>query len=345
MFKINSDTNQCRFIKADDGKLGFLGRIDFSNPGSPVIIWQGTRIKANFTGNKVGIKFRDNWGQNFFNVIIDGKIHLLKAEPVENDYMLDETLADGPHELIIFKRTEAIFGHITFKGIFIDKSGSFGPVPAIKKRIEFYGDSITAGACNENPGDDNYDDYSTHNNYMAYGAITSRALDLDYSCISVSGTGLCYSWNPVLMLDIYDKIYPDRESPVYGFSGCSPDIVVINLGQNDFGYPKSIGKIFPADFCDKYMLLVRNIRNLYAKAFVVCTIGGMSAWRESPDLQKAFKEAVGELGSKDDRIRSYEFDAFSYNHPRTDVHVRMADELTSFLKGEFPEFFHEHVKK
>jgi hypothetical protein len=193
---------------------------------------------------------------------------------------------------------------------------------------------MTAGACNEDPAEDQYADYSTHNNYLSYGSITARNLNTEYVSIAVSGTGICYSWNPVFMADIYDKLYPDKTSKRYDFSGRKPDIVVINLGQNDYGYPANKGLPFPSDFTEKYVQLVRNIRSLYPDAKIVCAEGGMSAYHDSKELQAAFTKAIDELKTTDKKLYSFIFTAFSYNHPRIDTHAKLAEELTAFLKTE-----------
>jgi hypothetical protein len=39
-------------------------------------------------------------------------------------------------------------------------------------------------------------------------------------------------------------------------------------------------------------------------------------------------------GEGDSQVWSYRFEAFSWAHPRIDVHAQMADELTRFLKDE-----------
>ncbi len=326
--------NNWRRIPADCPDIYYIGRIDNHNPKAPVLIWQGTEIRANFTGKSIGFRFSDAWGENYFNVIIDSKINFLKLKKRgSHDYLLAEALPEGIHNLILFKRTEPMFGSAVFRGLILEKGAELCPKPEpLPLKIEFYGDSITAGACNEDPGDDQYDDHSTHNNYLSYAAITARNLNAEYFNIAVSGTGLCYSWNPVLMPEVYDKLYPDKSSAKYSFRGRKPDIVVINLGQNDYGYPKSIEKPFPSAYQEKYVEFVRNIRNLYPNAAIVCVIGGMYGYQESAEFRNAFGNAIVELKNNDQRLYSYVFTAFTESHPRVDTHIKLAAELTSFLK-------------
>src|SRR5262249_54428739 len=153
-----------------------------------------------------------------------------------------------------------------------------------------YGDSITAGVCDEvfpydNDGDTyNPIGYSSHNNYTAYGAITARNIDADYVAIACSGIGIGISWNDPTMPDVYDRLYYNfdvnqlrQASNRSDFSReRQPDIVVIDLGVNDFGRSNFLGLPFPADFVARYVALVDNLRALRPRAAIVLTLGGLS---------------------------------------------------------------------
>lgn len=322
-----------QIIPADSPDLYYIGRLDDRDPKAPVIVWQGTEVRASFTGKTIGFRFSGVSGLNFFNVIIDGQSRLLKLEDGEFDYLLAATLSDGPHDLILFKRSEAMSGNASFRGLILEKTAQLGPKPKpLSLGIEFYGDSITAGACNEDPGDDQYEDCSTHNNYLSYAAITARNFNAEYFNIAVSGTGLCHSWNPIMMPEIYDKIYPDSTSPKYGFSEKKPEIVVVNLGQNDYNYPLSINKPVPRNYAEKYVEFVRNIRSLYPESHIVCAIGGMDCYHASAEFRAAFQQAVQKLKNTDPKIHSFVFEAYTLTHPRVDTHLKLASELTAFLK-------------
>ncbi|HEX3044455.1 MAG TPA: SGNH/GDSL hydrolase family protein [Bacillota bacterium] len=330
------DGSGWRLVTPADPDLYSIGRIDTRVPEAPVFIWQGTEIRARFSGRRIGFRFSGAWGQNFFNVIIDGKIRvLLLTEGGTHDYLLSGELPDGLHELILYKRTEGKFSNSIFQGIILEEMAQLEAKPEpLPLCIEFYGDSITVGACNEDAGPDQYNDFSTHNNYRSYGAITARALSAEYVCIAISGVGVCYSWNTLLLGDIYDRLYPDLNSPKFAFSGRIPDIVVLNIGQNDYGYSVTKDVAFPTDFTEKYVGLIRNIRSLYPDARIVCAMGGMSAYNDSAELRAGFTKAVAELQAADGKIFSLSFTPFTYNHPRVDTHEKMATELTAFLKKE-----------
>jgi lysophospholipase L1-like esterase len=328
------------FISADNPGFAYSGRIDFSNPLSPVLIWQGTEIRARFTGTRISVRLSKVQGNCYFNLIVDGKVHVLKPEasPIEFDYELKEDLPPGTHELSLFKRTEAAYGQANFEGIMVSAGESLAGVPDGRPlKIEFYGDSITVGACDEEPSPkDSYADLITHNNYVSYGANAARALNAEYSNISYSGIGLCASWNEYLLPQVWDRLYPRSDSARYDFADRAPDIVVLNVGQNDFGYPAAKGQAFPQGFAEAYVKLVRAMRAQYPQAWIISVEGGMSAYHDSIELQRAWAKALKQLKADDPRVLSLVFKAFTYNHPRANTHAALAKELEAFIRANVP---------
>jgi len=201
-------------------------------------------------------------------------------------------------------------------------------------RLEFYGDSITAGACNADPvqDQDQHDDMSMHDGTRAYGALAARQLGADYVGIALSGSGIAASWNGVLLPDVFDRVAPRHDAALAEVGPRTPDAVLINLGQNDFSFPQEQGAPFPIDFGARYVAFVRQLRIRYPNAYIVALLGGMTGWRESPELRQGFADAVRVLQQDDPRIASYIFQNDSPLHPRLDVHALMASELVAFLR-------------
>jgi lysophospholipase L1-like esterase len=347
------------FIAANDPDYAYVGRIDRKNPAAPVLIWSGTTVKARFHGKSLGIQLNSLNGNNYFTAIVDGEARMLTAvDSGRAVYQWNGRLADTDHELTLFKRTEAMFSFIAFEGLLIDRDQrALRPRPrALPRKIEFYGDSITAGAIDEvfpydNDGDTyNPIGYSAHNNYTAYGAITARNIDAEYVAIACSGIGVSVSWNDPTMPDVYDRLYYKfdvgelrQDSNRYDFSTeRSPDIVVINLGVNDFGRSNFLGNPFPADYVDRYLALVANLRALRPRAAIVLTLGGLSTGSSNGQaavLMDAFTTVVSHFttgATRDPNLYGFVFHATnSANpgiHPRDYTHQLLADELTRFLK-------------
>lgn len=349
------------FVPADDPRYAYVGRIDWKDPAAPVLIWSGTTVRARFHGKSLGIQLNSLNGSNYFQVVVDGEARMLTAVPSGRAvYRWNGRLSDGDHDLVIFKRTEAMFSYSAFEGLFLDKGQrSLGAKPRpLPRKIEFYGDSITAGVCDEfypydNDGDTyNPVGYSSHNNYTAYGAITARNIHAEYVAIACSGIGVALSWNDPTMPDVYDRLYYKfdvgelrQESNRYDFSTeRAPDIVVINLGVNDFGRSNFLGLPFPADYIERYRTLVENLRALRPHAAIVLTLGGLSTGSSNGQaavLMDAFTTIVKHFTTgkaRDRNIHALVFRAANVVnpgiHPRDYTHQQMADELTQFLKDE-----------
>lgn len=326
-----------RLIAPDDARLRWVGRIA-NVPGGKLLAWSGSELRARFSGRQLGLRFASShWGASHFTVEIDGRRHWLAAPGnAASDWQLREPLADGEHELRLVKRTEAAMAETVFLGLRLAEGGRLlEPPPPRPLRLVFYGDSITAGACNGDVADDQYEDLYPHDGTRAYGAVTAGRLGADYVGIAVSGIGITATWGELLMPQVWNRHAPRLDAAIAPPDPRAPDVVLLNLGQNDHGFPASKGQTIAPDFGARYLAFVRQLRGRYPQARLVLLMGGMSAPREQPAIPHAVQRAVQTLRDEgDDRVWSYRFEAFAWAHPRIDVHTQMADELTRFLTEE-----------
>jgi len=325
------------FIAADHPRLRWIGRSQ-AVAGTRQLSWSGTELRARFTGTGLTLRLAPAQGRtNYFTVEVDGRPHslaLLGNGPA--DWRLRDPLPPGEHELRLLKRTEASQAESVFLGLRLSDHGTLLEPPAPRPlTLEFYGDSITAGACNGDIGADQYEDLSSHDGTRAYGAVTAQKLGADYVGIAVSGIGITATWDELLMPQVWNRYAPRLDAPVAPAQGRAPDVVLVNLGQNDYGFPHSQGRPMATDFAPRYLAFVRELRARYPQSRIVLLIGGMTAWKEEPAIPKALTEAVRTLRAEGDtKVWTYTFEAFSWAHPRIDVHMLMADELVAFLKAE-----------
>ncbi|HEY1629049.1 MAG TPA: GDSL-type esterase/lipase family protein, partial [Tepidisphaeraceae bacterium] len=247
-----------------------------------------------------------------------------------------ENLGGGRHHLILFKRTEATAGTVRFRGVeFETAAHAWIPHdPAYKLKMEFIGDSITVGACDEDGPADQWTDHRTHDNALSYGALTAAAFAADYRNIAVSGMGVVTGWTDLKAGEVWNRIYPNPSSPVANLSAWTPRIVFVNLGENDDSFPKAHGKPFPQNFAQGYVALIRAIRNAYPSAHIVLLRGGMWGGANSQPLRKAWESADAQLEASDRAITHFVFTHWSSNHPRLADHRAMADELIAWLKQQ-----------
>lgn len=347
-------------IPPSDPSFRYVGRFDRNDANCYRFAWSACQIQFRFTGHFAVVlledaasggpsKVRGN-SNNYFNVVVDDRPPAaLPLEKGRSEYFVAEGLSDGEHTVTLFRRTEPLFNETRFRGIRLE--GRFGkllpPPPAPKRLIEFIGDSITAGYGNEaNDAKDGFCQ-ATENNYLAYGAITARNLSADYVCLAWSGQGVFRDRQgktdktlPVL----YHRALPADANSTWDFRGYKADVVVINLGTNDFAAtapPKE-------DFLKAYRGLVETVWRKHPGAHVFCCVGPMmqdNFPKDSPGLPTIrawLTEMVAEYvkaGHKD--VHYVEFDRQDHRnglgsnyHPSLKTHRILADKLTEAIKKE-----------
>ncbi|MHC4503970.1 MAG: electron transporter RnfD [Planctomycetota bacterium] len=327
-------------IPADHEHFQYTGRIDFSRRSAPQITWPGTYIKARFTGTSLKVILADEKGKNHFGVFIDGNYespHVIRCTQGKSTYDVAKGLAPGEHSVMIFKRTEGDQGTTIFGGLVLDGGAKLlPPGPRPRLRIEIIGDSISCGLGNEARNKKQEHDAAYKNNFLAYGAITARALDAEYMCTAKSGIGLIKSWFPVTMVQYHRQLLATGGSPGgprWDFKKWQPHIVVINLFQNDSWIVK---KAPPGDAerVEAYVRFVKTIRGHYPKAHIFCTLGTMSASKSKwARYVRTAAEEVSAAG--DSKVHSYIFKGGTGNmHPRVNHHRQMAAELTELIRSK-----------
>jgi len=332
------------FVAANSMQFTYSGRIDFSQVNAPKLTWPGSSVKANFSGTYLAVVLDDERGQNFFNVIIDGDDlapYVLQAKQGETSYVISTALAPGPHRVEIYKRTEGAEVATYFKGLELgDNERLLTPPERQKRRIEIFGDSITSGMGNEGPdnGADNL--ASDKNNYLAYGAIAARALDAELHTISQSGIGVMISWFDFTMPEFYTQLSAvGNNQTVWNFSQWTPDVVLINLMQNDKWLIDNEKRLQPIPSDQQriafYQNFVEQIRLLYPKALLICALGSMDA-TENDKWPNYVRQAVANMQAKGDpNIDTLFFDFTGYGqHPRVAQHYANAEKLVDFVKAK-----------
>ncbi|MEH6434208.1 GDSL-type esterase/lipase family protein [Massilia sp. DD77] len=323
--------------------LQYTGRIDAAASGAPVLSFPNTAIAGQFTGTSLAIKLDDQHGKNFYNVFLDGDLArptIIGADKGSKTYLVANGLKPGKHRFLITKRTEGEEGATVFLGLELDdKAGLLPPPPRPTRRIEFYGDSITSGMGNEAP-DDGVDHLGKDkNSFRSYAALSARQLGAEGHFISQSGIGVMISWFPFTMPDFYDQANAvGNNDSRWDFSKWTPDVVVINLMQNDSWLIGRDHKLQPepdeAQRIAAYKAFVQRIRALYPKAYIVCALGSMDATKTGSPWPGYVSAAVrGMQADGDKRIDTLFFPFTGYGaHPRVHHHEANAQRLSAFIR-------------
>ena len=330
-------------IKADNPNFQYTGRIDYSVPDKPVIYWPGTYIRANFEGSLLILMLDDQTGQSYYNVFVDDDYdhpYLVDCNAGSQIYLISAVLTDTVHSLLLFRRTEASTGPTIFLGIQINDGKTLVEPPVRPAhKILFYGNSITCGMGNEAPDSGTDDKMSQENNFLAYGAITSRLLDADYMCIAKSGIGIMISWFPLIMPEYYYRLNPDDPASNWNFDEYIPDVVVINLLQNDSWL---IGNLNPVPDSSQrvaaYVDFIRTIRSRHPNAFIVCSLGSMDATKVGSPWPGYIESAVQFVHAADNDTNIttffFPFDPAWTKHPRVRHHLIMGQNLADHISDK-----------
>lgn len=323
-------------VPANHAELQYTGRVDFTNPQAPTLNWAGNAVAIAFQGTalQVNLTCKTTNENNYLTVIVDGgtptTLVASSRSTGATTYTVASGLAQGTHTARLIRRCDYDTVHgLTVNGFAI--AGTTRAVAALParptRRIEFYGDSITTGMGNENPS--NQGDMSKENNYLAYSAVTARNLGAEMTCISRSGIGIMSSWYPEIMPQVYSRLDPFNASSAWNFSLWTPDVVVINLGQNDFW---TITSPDAATIETAYRNFFTNIRSKYPNALIVAALGCMNAVESGAPFPGYITNAVAAMN--DPKIIKHFFPYLSGGyHPDVSQHAQMAAELTGVIQN------------
>lgn len=314
----------------------YEGRIDHNSSESPTIIWQGSEIVLEYRGTVQSVHFEDLSNSSYFDVYQDGdRLGMIAAR--EGAVSLPpsrESGDDGWHTLTLVKRSEASAGHVRLSHFTVEGDTRPHTPPAPSRKFLFFGDSITAGACSEDGAQDQWDDRSTHNALKSYAALTANHFAADYQNISISGVGISAGYQPYTVPEVWDRLYPNPESAPANLQQFQPDVIFVNYGENDDSFTTNQGQPFPADYTQRYLGVLDNLRQAYPDSAIVILRGGMWGGANSPRLREPWEQVAEQFTQRDPHSYSYVFNHWSEQHPRTDDHEIMADELVTWLNRQ-----------
>jgi hypothetical protein len=332
-----------QIISVSNKNIKYEGRINFKTADEAELYWSGTSIKINFDGTEVSAFLKDERLENWYNVIIDeDSIYKINPDTTKKLYTLASNLKKGKHSIEIYKRTEWDKGKSWFYGFQLSKDAKLLSPSLKKKRIEFFGNSITCGYGIEDYSGNDSGAGFFENNYLTYAALTSRHFNAETHYTAKSGIGITISWFPLVMKEMYDRLDPTNPQSRWDFSKFTPDLVVVNLFQNDSwlverpeheSFKEKFGTTKPTpDFItNEYYQFIRSIRSKYPKAHIICALGNMDATREGSPWPGYIEKAVARLG--DSKIYTH---FFTYKdtpgHPKVEEQKVMSESLIKFIE-------------
>lgn len=202
-----------------------------------------------------------------FAVFLDGQ----KAGDIPpNSSSIIVHLGGGTHNISLVKSNEAMYGEAVFPGFKVE-DGTVEPFVASPRRIEIIGDSISTGYGDLGPNAYCAASASNEDSTLSYGFLAAKALDAQINLIAYSGKGMYRNYDLSL-----DETMPtlwswrSATNPIqWNTSEFLPDVVLINLGTNDFAHGIDVVTQFRAT----YLTFLQTLRSSYPSASILIAIG------------------------------------------------------------------------
>lgn len=251
----------------------------------------------------------------------------------------------------IVKLSETAMSTCAIRAITVDSEDGIRPTPAKAHAIEVIGDSITCGYGVDDEVAEHHFVTGTEDVTRAYAYRTARALDVDYSMVSISGYGIISGYTatgeePVAVQTIpqyYDKLgfsygaYRGlkAQETAWDFAAYRPELIVINLGTNDDSYTRDDPQR-QETYRAAYTAFLKDVRRHNPAAKLLCVLGIMGD-RLYPVVEAAAAAYTAETGDTD--IACMHFtpqlaeDGYVADwHPTAVTHGKAAEKLTAEIR-------------
>ena len=335
-----------------DPMLRYTGRIDHADPENPFFIYVCSSVALRLTGRTLRLSLTNihSFYENRLGVIVNGEQTAVLLEKGEQEIDLSHLLTGEVSDVLIFKRQDCCHA-VRMHGFAVDADAVLLPLPPRpERRMEVYGDSVSAGevseaefACGQSDPEGHNGLYS--NGYLSYSWQAARLLGAELHDIAtggmalLDGTGYFNGPDYIGMLSSWDKIsyYPplgDRTD--WDFSRWTPHVVVVAIGQNDHNPVNIMQDDYDGaaaqHWRSEYRRFIGLLREKYPRAQIVLTttiLGHHANW------DRAIDEVCCDLRRTDARVHHF---LYTNNGCGTPGHIRgseaavMAQELSAFIE-------------
>ena len=325
-------------ISEIEDKLSLHGRCQIAD-GKINMEWSGSGFSCNFKGSAVRIFWeKDSGGEVVYvRCEVDGQAQKT-AILGSNEVLVVDDLEEGEHSLTLLRLSEYFSPkdslNITEIKIDSDNALAFLPAPEKKKRrIDFYGDSITNGwhvhARQDYEGDtycNCYNDFSS-----SYAYLTAQEFDAEAFVCAVSGHGIVSTWdkdrsNP--MKTFYKM--KSRSLPIEMDFSEKPDLIVIALGTNDCS-----GGVSEQEMKAGITEFIKMLRRDAPDTEIIWTYGMIN--EGYIPMMKALFDDIGKTDKHVsflpiEHVKSEENEVGGTGHPNKKGQRRIADELINYVR-------------
>jgi hypothetical protein len=336
------------FIPPDNRHVHIVGRTDPANAAGIRFGWPGVYIYGAFNGTSCRIIFEhvhddsyENEDKHHYRVSVDtAPARICTAETVIDTYTVCDGLDAGHHTFSFYRITESSRSYAVFKGLLLDDNASMQQVDTVSQRkIEYLGDSHTAGYCAGDPAGTQ----CWHSEYNSYASLVARHFNAAHHNISVSGKALLltppYSQQvDVTMPEYYPRALAHSESPQWDLTAWNPHITMIDIGVNDYsGYWGNYETPDNREFKQTYHALLDTMRSVHpGTRFILIGPYDSCGARDSARImtRHVYNEQIA-AGHEDVFYCAYPpYDGLNdlNCHPSGPIHRRLADSLIALIQ-------------
>lgn len=281
----------------------FIGRVAQGENDLWYMDWTNTGIEFTFTGTDAYLEMGPvnaaaNNNPCYLVYVDDGEPRRIDELTSFNKQVLAQSLPFGEHTIKVIKVTESTGTPVAMKDITIYSSEPKEPqllqAPAASKRkILFFGDSITAGYGNlGKPDNKNFYTYE-QDGTQTYAALAADSFSADAHFVCISGRGVYQSLD-----GSFDNVIPSYINTAvpslnlaWDSSDFTPDLIVVNLGTNDAWMSVTADKFTEA--ARKFLI---NLRETYPDSKILWCFGMMGNYYDG-HLSKLIEEFNTEYGN------------------------------------------------
>jgi lysophospholipase L1-like esterase len=327
-------------VAPDDGRIHYEGRLDWLDPLAPTMSFPGCAVVVRFQGPGLEARLSTTIADHV-QVVIDGRpAAVVAVTRTPADYGLARDLPKGEHTLEMYKATETNRGTLQFYGLRLQPGTVLLPVPKAARTIEFVGDSITCGYGDMAANLSEPVSPENSNWYYTFGSITARRFGADEVTVAASGIRLTQEGDWPAMPTVYRRVHTYDGGIPWDFTqGPVPDVVVVDLGTNDF---RTKGPD-EETWVRTYLEFIDYVRARRPLAQIYIVDGPMMP--PGPDLDHLRswnKEVVARRAAAGDaRCRAFSFDVQRKEdgygsdwHPNVTTNAKMADQLVAVIKSD-----------
>lgn len=237
-----------QIVPPNSSYISYMGRFDTADSNEYICSFPASSITIHTNSQYVYAYLCDyaidTAESNYIEIIVDDSVYrtvqLFFSE--KKRYLLAEFSDRKFRTISLLKRTEGQVGSMGFFGFECEKEARFSSISTGEQKMLFIGNSITCGYGNEAHSAEQSFEAETENAYMSYAAIAARSLNAEYHVIAYSGKGVYRNWEDTLfnqdcMPEVFRRTLALKPSDEWNHNRFLPDVVVINLGTNDFSPP------------------------------------------------------------------------------------------------------------